>query len=217
MEINTMGKILVVTSVEAEKHAVEAGIRGDSRFCVALCGVGPFEAAVQTTKLLATGDYELVINAGIAGGFVGRASVGSLVFGSTSIATQLGAEDQDGSFIRFDQLGFGGIQQISHVDEALLSNWQQKLEHSVIAPILTVTTVTGSHQSTRLLEQTYPMAAAEAMEGFSVASAAVAFGVPFVEVRAISNPIGPRDRAAWNIPTALACLQNAFAVLTEVV
>ena len=44
------------------------------------------------------------------------------------------------------------------------------------------------------------------MEGAGVAAAAARHGVPFAEVRAISNLVGPRDRAAWRIPEALAAL-----------
>ena len=42
------------------------------------------------------------------------------------------------------------------------------------------------------------------MEGFGVAEAAAAHGVPVLELRAVSNPVGPRDRAAWRIGDALA-------------
>ncbi|MEY4480323.1 MAG: hypothetical protein RLZZ267_1001 [Bacillota bacterium] len=211
-----MSRVLIVTSVEAERKAVEAGIRGDSRFCVARCGVGPFEAAVETARLLETGTYDLVINAGIGGGFVGRAEVGAIVLGSEAIAAQLGAEDCDGSFLPFNELGFGGVNKLQNVHAELIHSWASKLEGGHVGPILTVTTVTGCATSTALLANRYPTAVAEAMEGFSVATAAGKCGVPFIEVRAISNPIGPRDRSNWNIPAALTALTSTFAVLVEV-
>jgi futalosine hydrolase len=37
-----------------------------------------------------------------------------------------------------------------------------------------------------------------------------------LEIRAISNPVGPRDRAAWRIPEALAALTEGFGKLTPV-
>ncbi len=48
------------------------------------------------------------------------------------------------------------------------------------------------------------------MEGFGVAEAAAAHGVPALELRAVSNPVGPRDRAAWRIGEALDVLARAF-------
>ena len=61
-----------------------------------------------------------------------------------------------------------------------------------------------------------PAAAAEAMEGFGVAEAAAAHRVPVLEIRAISNPVGPRDRAAWRIGQALDSLRYAFQLLAPV-
>jgi futalosine hydrolase len=52
------------------------------------------------------------------------------------------------------------------------------------------------------------------MEGAGAAAAAVLHGVPFVEIRAISNVVGPRDRSAWRIPDALAALHQAFCVMS---
>jgi futalosine hydrolase len=56
---------------------------------------------------------------------------------------------------------------------------------------------------------------AEAMEGFGVATATARVGLPFAEIRAISNPVGPRDRAGWRIPEALAALERAAAALAR--
>ncbi|HZG76719.1 MAG TPA: futalosine hydrolase, partial [Paenibacillus sp.] len=40
--------------------------------------------------------------------------------------------------------------------------------------------------------------------------------VPVLEIRAVSNAVGPRDRAAWRIGDALAALETASAILPEV-
>lgn len=46
-----------------------------------------------------------------------------------------------------------------------------------------------------------------------MAEAAAAHGVPVLEIRAVSNPVGPRDRAAWRIGDALAALAEGFGKL----
>ncbi|MGW4272390.1 futalosine hydrolase, partial [Streptomyces seoulensis] len=66
------------------------------------------------------------------------------------------------------------------------------------------------------LRARHPRALTEAMEGFGVAEAAAAHGVPVLELRAVSNPVGPRDRAAWRIGDALAALTEAFGKLAPV-
>jgi len=52
--------------------------------------------------------------------------------------------------------------------------------------------------------------------GDRVAEAAAAHRVPVLEIRAVSNPVGPRDRAAWRIGDALATLTEAFGKLAPV-
>ncbi|MFE7122322.1 hypothetical protein ACFU99_43555, partial [Streptomyces sp. NPDC057654] len=76
--------------------------------------------------------------------------------------------------------------------------------------VLTVSTATGSAERAAELAARHPGALAEAMEGFGVAEAAAAHGVPALEIRAVSNPVGPRDRAAWRIGEALDVLRLAF-------
>jgi len=51
------------------------------------------------------------------------------------------------------------------------------------------------------------------MEGFGVASAARLADVAFVELRTISNLVGPRDREAWRLTEALAALETAAGSL----
>ena len=59
-----------------------------------------------------------------------------------------------------------------------------------------MSTVTGTAEGLARILARYPEAVAEGMEGFGVATAAAQAGVPFAELRTVSNPVGPRDRAA---------------------
>lgn len=216
-------RILVVTAVEAEKDAVRRGLRGDSRFDVVAAGVGPAAAAAGTAATLAAAPaaapYGLVVSAGIGGGFAGRAAVGSLVVASEIVAADLGAETPDGDGFRsVDELGFGSARVPVAADWA--RRWTAALEQAGLSaccgPVLTVSTATGTAATAAALAARVPGAAAEAMEGFGAATAARLYGVPALEVRAVSNPVGPRDRAAWRISEALAALEAAFAIAVEV-
>ena len=82
-----------------------------------------------------------------------------------------------------------------------------------LGSVLTVATVTGSATTAAALVARFPDAVAEGMEGAGVAAAATRVGVPFAEIRAISNAVGPRDRASWQIPTALHALGAAIATI----
>jgi futalosine hydrolase len=191
--------LLVVTAVAAERDALAAG----DLDAVAV-GVGIAAAAAGTARLLASGRYTAVVCAGIAGGFA--VGPGATVLGTESVAADLGAESPDG-FIPLSVLGFGACALPS--DEGLLRRLGDTLPAATRGPILSVNTVTGTAASTDALRRRYPDAVAEGMEGFGVATAAAQAGVPFAELRTISNPVGPRDRAAWRIPEALAALTVA--------
>lgn len=200
--------LLVVTAVAAEAEAVRAG--ADSRHVVvATVGVGPAAAAAGTARLLATGEYRGVVSAGIAGGFAGRAPVGSIVLATRSIAADLGAEAPGGGFLPVEELGFGAS--VVRADPTLVKEMAAALPAAVTGDVLTLATVTGTAETASALAGRHPDAVAEAMEGFGVAVAAA--GLPFAELRAISNPIGPRDRAAWRLAEALEALSTASAAL----
>jgi futalosine hydrolase len=210
--------VLVLTAVSAEREAVLRGLRGDRRFDVLIAGVGPVSAAVSTAKALVTNDYGLVVCAGVGGGFPGKAEVGSLVVANEIIAADLGVETSEG-FSSLDELGFGATR--IKVDAGLVNNVGEALAAAKlpvkIGPVLTVSTVTGTAESATELVARVPGATAEAMEGYGVAYAATNdFGIPTLELRAISNLVGPRDRAAWRIKEALDILESASSVLLEV-
>ena len=209
-----MTHLLIVTAVAAEADAVLAGLNGGP-VTVEPVGVGTAAAAAGTARLLTLAEaagtpYRAVISAGVAGGFPGHAEMGATVIGARSIAADLGAETPDG-FVGIEELGIGTG--TLDADAGLLRTLASALPGSVLADILTVATVTGTAATAARLMARYPAAAAEGMEGYGVAIAAAAAGVPFAELRTISNPIGPRDRGSWRVAAALAALTNAAALI----
>lgn len=211
------GRILVMTAVEAEREAVLRGLNGNQRFDVQLAGVGAPSAAARTAAALASGPYSLVISAGIGGGFPDAAPLEALVIATSIVAADLGAETP-GGFSSVEELGFGSNR--IEVDASRVNRLIQSLQAADIVvcsgPILTVSTATGTATTASRLADRIPGATAEAMEGYGVAVAAHALGLPVLELRTISNAVGPRDRDAWKIPQALHTLKTTFSILPEV-
>jgi futalosine hydrolase len=206
----------VATAVPVERDAVAQAFTGDGHVVIA-AGVGPALAAASTATALTTAalrgtPYDLVVSAGIAGGFQPEAPVGSLVVADEITAADLGAETADG-FVPVTELGFGAV---THRPPAALVRAAAAATGARAGAVLTVSTVTGTAARASALRERHPTALAEAMEGFGVAEAAGAHGVPVLEIRAVSNPVGPRDRSAWRIGDALAALTEGFGKLTPV-
>jgi futalosine hydrolase len=206
-------RVLMVTAVAAERDAVSAAPRPPGLVLDALAvGVGPAAAApgaaaARTAARLGGAPYDLVVSAGIGGGFAPAAPVGSVVVADAIVAADLGAETPEG-FVPVTGLGFGTVE---HRPPADLVEAVAGATGGGRGTVLTVSTVTGSAARAAELRSRHPRALAEAMEGFGVAEAAAAQGVPVLELRAVSNPVGPRDRAAWRIGDALAALTDAVA------
>ncbi|RST14008.1 futalosine hydrolase [Streptomyces sp. WAC05374] len=231
-------RVLVVTAVAAESDSVVTGLHGyeaaaprvlpsgHTVTCLAAPGgpvvdvvaggVGPAAAAVAATGALAAAPYayDLVVSAGIGGGFPPHAPLGAVVVSDAVVAADLGADTPDG-YVAVEELGFG--RSVHLPPPGLPARIARALHEGgrphVVAPVLTVSTVTGTAARTAELIARHPRAGAEAMEGFGVAEAATAHGVPVVEIRAVSNTVGPRDRAAWRIGQALDSLRHACGLL----
>ncbi|MET8767109.1 futalosine hydrolase [Streptomyces sp. NPDC004658] len=227
--ITTSLPVLVATAVAVERDAVARAlpapdeevrlpgaslVRTAAGWDLLAAGVGPALAAATTAgaltaAALAGRPYGLVVSAGIGGGFPPAAPVGSLVVADAITVADLGAETADG-FLPVTELGFGTV---THRPPEPLVRVASGATGARTGTILTVSTVTGTADRAAVLRHRHPGALAEGMEGFGVAEAAAAHGVPVLEIRAVSNPVGPRDRAAWRIGDALAALTEGFGKL----
>jgi futalosine hydrolase len=223
-------RILVATAVPVERDAVARAFSGPEREVrvpgvtvhrlpgggpdLIAAGVGPALAAASvaaalTAAALDGAPYGLAVSAGIGGGFTPGAPLGSLVVADEITAADLGAETADG-FLPVTELGFGTV---THRPPETLVRAVVAATGARPGTVLTVSTVTGTAARAHTLRTRHPRALAEAMEGFGVAEAAAAHGVPVLEIRAVSNPVGPRDRTAWRIGDALTALTDAFGKL----
>ncbi len=83
-------------------------------------------------------------------------------------------------------------------------------------PCVTSSLVTGRSDDAELVARRW-QALAESMEGAAAAHVCALYKVPFLEVRAISNLVGDRDRAAWSVGGAVETAgQAALALLASV-
>ena len=148
-----------------------------------VCGIGPVEAGVTTSRALALRSYAAVLHVGVAGGR--GLAPGSFVIGSEAVYCDLAA----------------AIPVVDRVpaDPRLVDAARRALPDAQVLPI-------GTSAAVGRVADAF---AVEAMEGFGVLRAAALAGVPAVEVRAISNEIGEPDRSRWRISEAIAALSNA--------
>jgi futalosine hydrolase len=198
-------RVLVVCAVAAELAALPPRENVD----VIATGVGPVEASVGTSRALASSAYDAVINAGIAGGFRDRCTVGDAVVCSREDYAELGLED--GSAFPLP----GGLELVRHAEAhpRLLEPFLSGLIPVIVGRGVTSAVVTSTTARAFVLAHRF-RADVESMEGFAVLRAAGAAGVPAVEIRGVSNLVGDRASNEWNFQAgASAAVATTDALL----
>jgi futalosine hydrolase len=222
--------ILVICAVEAERDAVarnfgptrEVSIYAYTGLAVDTpagelhafsVGVGPVAAAIGTAARL-TGGYEMVVSAGIAGGFRGRVAIGDVVLANLATYADLGVR-VEGGFLSLRDMGIDQDSSLALGDQRLVDRMAAGPATVLVGQVLTLSAMTGTDADADELATRYPHARAEAMEGFAVIAAAREHhDLRYVaEIRAISNIIGRRERSTWNIPLAFGALADAMSTL----
>lgn len=211
-------RVLIVVATHTEAARLR-DLEGEGARVV-VCGVGPVAAALSTQAALLEAPCDLAVSAGIGGAYPGSGlRPGDLAVSSELIQADLGADDA-GTFLGLDALGLSVEPKLEsgpgHTGR--FAAWAGAAglaarTGAACGPALTLCTVTGSVAATRTLEARYPGALTEGMEGAGVAHAAYRCGVPALEVRGVSNLVGPRDRSAWRIGEALAATRRGLEAL----
>ena len=187
---------------------------GERSFHLAHLGV----AKVNTAAGLALAIRELqpscVIQFGIGGAFVGSfLSIGMVAVAEREIHLDTGVRT-DTAWLGMDELGFPLLVKDAQYfnvfpTDAGLTEALVKATQGMKAVFGTSETVTGSLDEARVLQERFDLSV-ESMEGAAAAQVCLALGVPFSEVRGISNIVGERDKRAWSIPRAVKAVNEAM-------
>ena len=205
-------RLLIVTAVGKESEA--CGSIPDAM--VVTGGVGRTNAAVATTRsVLEHGPFDAVVSIGIAGSLPGSdLAIGDVVVASSSIYFEEGLLAPDG-FHDLASMGFplGDFEGNAIPGDQKLLAMAGSL--GVLGPIAMVACCSGTDEAARTVVQRTG-AVAEAMEGAAVLHAGRALGLPGIEVRAVSNTTGDRDRQTWDLVGGLEALGAASRRLGQI-
>lgn len=178
--------ILVVAATDFEAALLDgAAVR------TVVSGVGPVEAALATSRAIASETPTAILQVGIAG--AQTLPDASIVLGSEAVYCDV-----------IDPLA--RIPRVERVepDAELLATARRALPDAHVLPIGTTGRVGGGAGCE-----------VEAMEGFGVLRAAALAGVPALELRAVSNSVSETDRGRWRVDDALDALRGALSPLLD--
>jgi futalosine hydrolase len=182
---------------------------------ILISGIGTTFTTFNLLNTLKDEVYGLVLNTGIAGSFSKKLKIGEAVNVVSEEFADLGIEKPNSFLTLFDS-GFiapGEFPFESGVirnEKAGLIPWLPEVKG------ITVNKSNGRRESINELAAKFNPEV-ESMEGAAVFYVCKKMGVPFLEIRAISNYVEPRDNSKWDIPLALENLKNAVVkVLGEI-
>jgi futalosine hydrolase len=224
-------KILVVSATEKEINLVSqkivgfhktgnglsSGNIGNAKIDFLISGVGLPSTIFRLTSLLCKGKYDMVINLGVAGSYNENFKIGDVVCLATEQFGDIGIND-NGELLTLFEMGYVDRGNAPFTNGKLccpVSNLKYKtLVKLPIVNGLTVNLVSGNESDIEKRKSKFS-ADIESMEGAGVFYVCLLQEVHFIEIRAVSNKVEPRNLKNWNMPLAIMNLGKTTIDLLE--
>ena len=187
----------------------------DDRGFAVVLGVGILDFSTNLSVLLsrfaAEGPFTHVVLAGICGAYPGRGlNVGDVVRVESERVGDLGVVERNGSFTPWYKVINAPVQVYESSSLRGVPAWLSKLK-PVSGLSVNCCTGTASMAADRVRNFNVDV---ESMEGAASFSVCRAFGMPCLEIRAVSNVAADRDKSAWRIQDALEALSRVLSAMS---
>lgn len=204
LEIQPFLSILEKREKPLDDHKVE----------VLITGVGVLASSFAITSACYK-KPDLIIQAGIAGSFNPEFPPGSITLVKEEISGDCGVTE-NGTFKDVFDLQFADADKAPFSNKKLINPNTENWLHLNIpfATGLTVNQITTDSDRIQQLKEKYGCDI-ESMEGASLHYACLQLGVDFLQIRAISNNIGIRDKKEWKIIEAVTILNNTLLQIIQ--
>ncbi len=199
--------VLVIAATEAEiKPFLDLPAQQRQGVDTLITGVGMVATALTLGERLARTRYDLLLNVGIAGSFDRTIPLGEAVRVVRDTFSELGVEDGE-RFINSETAGLAPYTFYSEYAHPSVDSLRQ-------CKGITVNTVHGNDPTIKaVVERLSPDI--ESMEGAAVFQVAEHFGIPVLQVRAISNYVERRNKSNWQLAQAIGNLNTWLAAFAR--
>ncbi len=199
-------QLLLVTATQLEMDAVISGCPEPSGLKMQhlVTGPGIMAAAFSLGGYFSMHRPDLAIQFGIAGSYSENLAPACLVNVEQEILADFGAEDGE-NFLTAFEAGILGPDDKPFLQGKLLNPWLGSISLPEALPLVKALTVNKVHGNERSIEQTRERFRPdiESMEGAAFFYACLLSGIPFLQIRAISNRVEKRNRDSWQVEPAL--------------
>ncbi len=204
--------VLLLSATDGEvgilKDYLNSGATIPHNVTLLVGGVGAIATTFSLTRALMQQRYDLVIQAGVGGSFDAEIPLGAVVQVTAERYGDIGAEDHDDYIDIFD-MGLIDPDKHPHSNSWLVSPPHSLAESIALNKVtgLTINTVSGNEHTIAMRRSRFGCQV-ESMEGAAFHYVCLQLGVPFVQIRGISNYVIPRDKSQWRMKDAIINLNN---------
>lgn len=206
--------------------AIYAGAVAGSRVVFGISGMGKTNAAHAATMLMERFSPSCIVNFGIGGAYPSSGlEVGDIAVAEKEVYADEGVLLKDGLH-SFERTGIPllKVRGRKHFNEfpadkrlgRLALKAASSIAHCKSGIFLTVSACTGTGKRAAELDAKFgPIC--ENMEGAAVAHICHIYGIPFVEIRGISNIVEDRDMKKWDMELASENCQKAVLQFLNII
>lgn len=188
---------------------------GSNDFEILVTGIGSMIATYKLTTFLHKQRPQLVIQAGIGGSFTDQFGLGDVAVVKQDVMGDLGVFENEQFRDLFD-MGFME-KALYPFNNGALINPQVPATGSFGLPAangVTVNEITTAPGRIAMLRSKY-QCDIESMEGAALHYVCLREDVPFLQLRAVSNQVGVRDKTAWKVPRAIENLNKKLSDIIQ--
>lgn len=181
---------------------------------VLISGVGLPSAMYHLQKRMQQIDYDLIIQAGIAGSFNRGIELGQTLWVKQDSFGDLGTEENE-NFLPFFDSGLADKNEFPFINGWLLNESEVTRNLKInAAKAVTVNKVTDSKlQEQQIIKHFDPDL--ESMEGAALHYVCLQENIPFLQLRAVSNYVRERDKVKWKMKEAIQNLNTELLHLID--
>ncbi len=203
--------LLIVAATEFE---IEPFIQHKKMADILITGVGIPATIFHLTKRLLTANYDLAIQAGIAGAFSDNLALGNVVAIKEDTFADVGIEE-NGKMKTLFEMGFSKINEFPFTNEWLVNtNPILKKLNLPCVKAVTVNKVSDNALQNKFTRKKFG-ADVESMEGAAFHYVCLQQKINFLQLRSISNQVGERDKSKWKLKSAIENLDKELLKIVD--
>ena len=182
---------------------------------VVLTGVGGVSTTYKVVKAISEKRPEYIIQAGICGTFNTNLETGKVVLIFEEIMGDLGTEERGGWQDVFDLKLADAAAFPFHEKKLINPHCEDWKKYGLpFVRSLSVNEITTNPERIRALQEKYTPVV-ESMEGAAFHYVCLKEKIPFMQIRAVSNFIGDRDKTNWKMENAITNLNSELTRIIQ--